>query len=124
MPGNLNRLKRKMMMIINIKNTKFFWNNFQKNLLFILFFLLLTACSKKEAFQIEAIKTTSGWGYTIANKDKILIKQTIIPVISETKSFNSEEDALKVANLVVKKLHQNISPSVTKNDLILLKIKI
>ena len=93
--------------------------------MFILFFLLLTltACSKKEAFQIEAIKTTSGWGYTIADKDKILIKQTIIPVISKTKSFNSEEDALKVANLVVKKLHQNMSPSVTKNDLILLKIK-
>lgn len=111
-------------MTINIKNTKFFWNNFQKNLMFILFFLLLTACSKKEAFQTEAIKTASGWGYTIANKDKILIKQTIIPVISETKSFNSEEDALKVANLVVKKLDQNISPSVTKNDLILLKIKI
>lgn len=124
MPGNLNRLKRKMMMTINIKNTKFFWNNFQKNLLFILFFLLLTACSKKEAFQIEAIKTASGWGYIIANKNKILIKQTIIPVISETKSFNSEEDALRVANLVVKKLDQNISPSVTKNDLILLKIKI
>lgn len=115
-----------MMMTINIKNTKFFRNNFQKNLVFILFFLLLTltACSKKETFQIETIKTTSGWGYTIANKDKILIKQTIIPVISETKSFNSEEDALKVATLVVKKLHQNLSPSVTKNDLILLKIKI
>jgi len=114
-----------MMMTIKIKNTKFFWNNFQKNLVFILFSLLtLTACSKKETFQIESIKTTSGWGYTIADKDKILIKQTIIPVISETRSFNSEEDALKVANLVVKKLHQNISPSVTKNDLILLKIKI
>lgn len=124
MPGSLNHLKRKMMMTINIKNTKFFWKLFQKNLVFILFFLLLTACSKKETFQIEAIKTTSGWGYTIANKDRILIKQTIIPVISETKSFNSEEDALKVANLVVKKLHQNISPSVTKNDLISLKIKI
>lgn len=112
------------MMIIKSTNTKFFRTHFQKNLLFILFFVLLTACSKKEPFQVETIKTPSGWGYTIANKNKILIKQTIIPVISETKSFNSEEDALKVAGLVVKKLNKNLSPSVTKNDLILLKIKI
>lgn len=86
--------------------------------------MVLIACSKKEIFQIESVKTTSGWGYTIASKNKILIKQTIIPVISETKSFNSEEDAIKVANFVVKKLNKNLSPSVTKNDLILLKIKI
>jgi len=72
---------------------------------------------------VESIKTTSGWGYTILYKDKIVIKQTIIPVISEAKSFSSEDDALKVAGLVVKKLHQNRSPSVTKNDLILLKIR-
>lgn len=110
-----------MTMIIN--TTKFFQKLFRKNLLFILFFLLLTACSKKETLHAESIKTISGWGYTISYKDRILIRQTIIPVISETKSFNSEDDALKVATLVVKKLNQNTSPSVTKNDLILLKIK-
>jgi hypothetical protein len=83
----------------------------------------LTACTQKEILHAESVKTASGWGYTISYKDKILIKQTIIPVISEVKSFSSEDDALKVAGLVVKKLHQNKSPSVTKNDLILLKIK-
>ncbi|WP_244307338.1 DUF4907 domain-containing protein [Flavobacterium fluviatile] len=112
-----------MTMIINSTITKFFRKAFRKNLLFILLFLPFTTCSKKEILQAESIKTTSGWGYTISYKDKILIKQTIIPVISETKSFSSEDDALKVAGLVVKKLNQSISPSVTKNDLILLKIK-
>lgn len=110
-------------MTINTQNPKFFQKLFWKNLFFISFFLLLSSCSKKEILQTESIKTTSGWGYTISYKDKILIKQTIIPVISETKSFSSEDDALKVAGLVVEKLNQNISPSVTKNDLILLKIK-
>ncbi|MBZ4041815.1 DUF4907 domain-containing protein [Flavobacterium hibisci] len=110
-------------MIINSPNLKFFRRLFWKNLLFILFFLQLTACTQKKALHAESIKTASGWGYTISHKDKIIIKQTIIPVISDAKSFNSEDDALKVAGLVIKKLSQNRSPSVTKNDLILLKIK-
>lgn len=111
------------MMTINTPNPKFFRNIFWKNLFFISFFLLLSSCSKKEILEAKSIKTASGWGYTISYRDKILIKQSIIPVISETKSFSSEDDALKVAELVVKKLNQNRSPSVTKNDLILLKIK-
>lgn len=81
------------------------------------------SCSKKETLKASSIKTTSGWGYTISYYNKILIKQTIIPAISENKSFGCEEDALKVADLVIKKLNQNTSPSVTQNDLILLKIK-
>jgi Domain of unknown function (DUF4907) len=113
-----------MTMIINAPNLKFFRNIFRKNLFLILFLLLLTACSKKEKLQAQSIKTASGWGYTILYDNKIVIRQTIIPVISDTKSFNSEGDALKVADLVIKKLKHNTSPSVTKNDLILLKIKL
>lgn len=110
-------------MIIKTTKLKFFRKTFRKNLLFIVSFLLLTACSRKETLKAASTKTASGWGYTISYEDKILIKQTIIPVISENKGFSSEDDALKVARLVVKKLNQNTSPSVTKNDLILLKIK-
>ncbi|WP_242670260.1 DUF4907 domain-containing protein [Flavobacterium frigidimaris] len=110
------------MMTINTKN-QFFWILIQKNLLFLLLALLLTACTTKTPFKIESFKTTNGWGYTIINRDKILIKQSIIPVITETKSFTTQEDALKVGNLVIEKLNKNLSPTVTKNDLILLKIK-
>ena len=105
-------------------NKQFFWGKTQRNLLFVILLLQLIACSKKEKFQVESIKISTGWGYTIAYKNKTIIKQTVIPVISDNKSFSTKEDALKVADLVVKKLNQNISPSVTKNDLILLKIKI
>jgi hypothetical protein len=110
-------------MTINNKK-QFFWSKIQKNLLFLLLVLQFTACAKKEPFKTESFKTTSGWGYTIAFKKKIIIKQSIIPVINDTKSFSTESDAIKVANLVVQKLNQNISPTVTKNDLILLKIKL
>ena len=108
-------------MIIN--NKQYFWSNIQKYL--ILFILLLfIACSKKDALTTASFKTNSGWGYTIAYKKKVLIKQSVIPVISDTKSFQTEDDALKVAGLVKQKLKQNLSPTVTKNELILLKIKL
>ncbi|WP_223709382.1 DUF4907 domain-containing protein [Flavobacterium potami] len=102
---------------------KFFQNNIWKNLMLFVFVMLFTACTKKEALTTAAFKTNSGWGYTITYKEKILIKQTIIPVISDNKSFETEKDALKVADFVKQKLKQNLSPTVTKNDLILLKIK-
>jgi uncharacterized lipoprotein YehR (DUF1307 family) len=112
-----------MTMTIN-KKLQFFWGKIQKNLLFLFLVLQITACTKNETLKIESFKTTSGWGYSISHKNKILIKQSIIPVISDTKSFSTKEDALKVANLVAEKLEEKISPTVTKNDLILLKIKI
>ncbi|SHM79857.1 protein of unknown function [Flavobacterium saccharophilum] len=110
-------------MIINTKK-QLFWNKIQKNLLFFILVLLLTACTRKESFKMETFKTKSGWGYSIASNDRVLIKQSLIPVINETKSFFSESDALKVGTLVVDKLNKDLSPTVTKNDLILLKIKL
>ncbi|MFB9078776.1 DUF4907 domain-containing protein [Flavobacterium procerum] len=110
-----------MMTIINKK--QFFQISVWKNLVFLILILQLAACVKKDPLQTATFKTNSGWGYTIAYKDKILIKQSIIPVINDTKSFATEDDALKVATLVKDKLKQKISPTVTEKDLILLKIK-
>ena len=70
------------------------------------------------------IKTPTGWGYTISQNNKIIIKQTIIPAVQNSNSFKSETDALKVGRLVLEKLENNLSPTVTKNDLNLLSIKI
>ena len=111
----------------------FFWATIQKNftlvkkiniLLFTLGLFLFISCNKSEKLKVESLKTATGWGYCITNKDKTIIKQTIIPVISENKSFKTEEEALKVGNLVLQKLKDDLSPTVTKKDLILLAIKI
>ena len=105
-------------------NTKqFFWIKIQKNLMLFTILLIFVSCTKKEVLTTSVFKTNSGWGYTIAYKEKVLIKQSVIPVISDNKSFETESDALKVADFVKQKLKQNLSPTVTKNDLILLKIK-
>ncbi|UWY29908.1 DUF4907 domain-containing protein [Flavobacterium sp. TR2] len=110
------------MMITNTQ--QFFWSTIQKNLIIFILLLLFASCAKKEALTAASFKTNSGWGYTIVYKEKILIKQSIIPVVSNAKSFETESDALKVAALVKQKLKQNLSPTVTKNELILLKIKL
>jgi len=113
-------------------NSKFFWKKIQKNLSYILNLRLITFligalivvfCQKEQDLKIQSIKSTNGWGYIIKNNDKIIIKQTIIPVISESKSFKTEKEALSVGQLVLKKLNSNNSPTITKNDLILLKIE-
>lgn len=128
--GNLNHKMNKMTTITNT-NTKFFWTQLQKNFLFnaakklilLSFLMLLLACSKKDELNLESIKTTTGWGYVIKNNDRIIIKQSIIPVIPSQKSFETEQEALKVGNLVLQKLKDNKSPTITKKDLILLSIK-
>ena len=120
--GNLNLRMNKATMTIN--NKQFFWSKIRKNLLIFFLFLQIVSCTKKDNFKTESFKTNSGWGYSISYKEKIIIKQSIIPVINDSKSFSTEQDALKTANLVVEKLKQNLSPTVTKNELILLKIKL
>jgi uncharacterized phage protein gp47/JayE len=73
---------------------------------------------------VNTIETPTGWGYTITQNDKIIIKQTIIPAVENNSSFKSKRDAMKVGELVLQKLINDLSPTVTKNDLILLSIKI
>jgi hypothetical protein len=85
--------------------------------------LIFIFCQKEESLKVEPIKVNSGWGYSIKNNNKIIIKQTVIPVISECKSFQTEKEAMAVGQLVIKKLNANKSPTITKNELILLKIK-
>lgn len=122
----------KTMTTINHKN-KFFWTKVQKNfqylfnlltIIFLLGFLIFIFSQKEENLQVQSIKTNSGWGYAISKNKKIIIKQTIIPVISQQKSFATEKEALKIGNLVLHKLENNISPTITKKDLLLLEIKI
>lgn len=92
--------------------------------LLIFCFIILISCTRNKELNLASIKTTSGWGYVITLKEKIIIKQTVIPVISENKSFETEEEALKIGQLVLDKLSSNESPTVTKEDLSLLSIKI
>lgn len=65
----------------------------------------------------STFKTDNGWGYTITVNNKLFIKQTEIPAIEGNKGFVTEEDAAKVAQLVINKIAKNESPAVKKKEL-------
>lgn len=71
----------------------------------------------------EVYNVGNGYGYYIKTYDKILIKQSFIPAIQGEKSFVTEKDAQKVANLVMVKITENESPVVTVNELNNLNIR-
>lgn len=121
------------MMMTTSTKSKFFRKQLRKNLSYLFNFciigiliglLVFIFCQKEQNLKVQSIKVNSGWGYSITNNNKTIIKQTIIPAVSKSKSFQTEKEAITVGQLVVKKLKANLSPTITKNDLILLKIKL
>lgn len=71
---------------------------------------------------LTAIKTNHGWGYQILVDGKIFIKQESLPAVSGEVSFKNKEQALAVGNLAVKKIVSGKMPSITIEELKLLKV--
>jgi hypothetical protein len=65
----------------------------------------------------KPIRTTSGWGYNIMVGNKIYIHQQCIPAVPGNKPFLSKEDALKTAEVVIKKMVNHRLPYVTRREL-------
>jgi len=84
----------------------------------------LTAANKKGMVPVEGytFKAENGWGYTITVNNKVFIKQTVIPAVEGNKGFSTQEDAAKVAQLVIDKLANHESPAIKKEDLQKLEI--
>lgn len=91
----------------------------------IVLVVLACACGHKTTppLQPAVYAVGCGFGYTISNNGKILIKQDAVPGVYGSAAFCDSLDAVKVSNLVVQKIGQKQSPSVTKQDLERLKIK-
>jgi len=60
----------------------------------------------------------STWGFTIYMNGKIYIYQQVMPGLKAATGFQSENDTMKAAKLVIKKIKTNISPeSVNEKEL-------
>jgi hypothetical protein len=96
-------------------------------ILFVLsiIFFAITQYQKhqKSAIIVKAKQlSTGGWGYDIYVKDSVYISQDIIPAIAGRKAFVSENDALKVGELMVAKMKNNLRPVISDFELDSLQI--
>ena len=73
-------------------------------------------------FQYRTFCTDAGWGYEILVNEVVFIHQQIIPAIQGNHSFQTEDEARKTAELVVRQLKKNESPSVTVAQLDSLRV--
>lgn len=92
-------------------------------MVFLTIFVLFLSCKNEDNYMVNAYEINNEWGYCILKNNKIIIKQTTIPTFSKSVRFKSKEDALKVGQLVINRIKNRLSPTVTKKDLTLLKIK-
>lgn len=88
----------------------------------ILIAVLMDLKTQKHQFdddlKLEIINTSNeGWAYRILYHDKIIIYQKSIPALAGNTPFSSFEDAEKIGSLVVERLKNRQSPSITRADL-------
>lgn len=68
-------------------------------------------------YSIKTFKIKNGWGYSIFNGEKIIIRQDIVPSVSKKRHFKNEQDALKCGKIMLNKLQEHKIPSVTIKEL-------
>ncbi|TWV10437.1 DUF4907 domain-containing protein [Bacteroidaceae bacterium HV4-6-C5C] len=65
----------------------------------------------------KAVQLKQGYGYLISLKNDTLIYQPYIPAIGKHIPFSNRQDALKVGNMVCRKLQNNQLPSMSKAEI-------
>ena len=85
--------------------------------LLVCFAVIFFGRLKKPLVHAEAVKTTNGWGYNVLEGERIYIKQEFIPALPGKREFSSADDALRVGNLVAKRISSGLQPTITVRDL-------
>ncbi|MFA5300002.1 MAG: DUF4907 domain-containing protein [Lutibacter sp.] len=95
-----------------------------KNKIIIIAVLIITSiliaklnATSTNGYNLETYKVDNGWGYTISVKNKVFIKQNIIPGIPDKKPFATKKDAAIVGELMIEKLKNKKAPSISYKEL-------
>ena len=59
----------------------------------------------------------SGYGYKIYERERLIIVQPFIPVVSGKRAFQSEQDARCIGNLVLERVKAGDEFAISKDDL-------
>lgn len=88
---------------------------------FVLGFILQNSITNsKDERGYELVMLENGhnqWSYEIYRDKDLLIRQVYIPAVKGNQYFNSKKDAEKTGRLVIDKLSNNASPSVSLYEL-------
>ncbi len=63
-----------------------------------------------DSLQYETYPQTTGWGYRIYYRYKLLVNQAIIPAVAGNNPFKNEKDAKKIAFLASSKVAKGQMP--------------
>jgi hypothetical protein len=72
----------------------------------VIFFIYQKLIKENQSLQVKAFNTHMGWGYDIYKNDKLYIHQEIIPAIEGRKNFTSKDEAMRLGELVARKIKQ------------------
>ena len=61
-------------------------------------------------YDVRTVENASGWGYEVWKDGAMVIKQEHIPAVQGIRSFSSQEQAQKAADIIKTKLEQGIFP--------------
>lgn len=76
----------------------------------------LFSCSSRGGLCCRALPVRGGYGYAVLYEGDTLIKQPYIPAVSGRVVFRTEQEALKVGQLVCDKLRAGLPPTVTRRE--------
>jgi len=79
--------------------------------------LLYTSLHQDSGLSYKTFKIQNGWGYNILSGKKVIIHQETIPAVAGLGNFQSEQQAEKTAELVMKKIQTGGLPSVTNTEM-------
>ncbi len=107
---------------MSMKNTKkilFRWILYGVTLCVIIALFASIESGNIDGYSLETfqVKDQSGYGYSISKEGKTFIYQPFVPGIpTGTKAFNTADEAKKVGKLVLQRLKEGKSGSITKKD--------
>jgi hypothetical protein len=70
-----------------------------------------------QALKLEVFESQNGWGYSIFYKNELLIHQPFMPAVAGNKGFYTKNEALKIGQLVCKKLKKGENWAIKKSEL-------
>ena len=86
--------------------------------LFLVIVLSTVIYAKRGHFyEVELFKSEQGWGYDIVKNNKTYIHQPYMPVVEGQVPFSTRQSARKTGRLVIKKIQNQESPAVTREEL-------